>query len=239
MTLTEEEWQSTPFPSELLSHAGRTRQHRLRLFACHCCRRLGALLTRESVRAALATAERFADEKAASEELVAGWREVRKALSQAPITTKWEWALNAVLHVTTERFDEYNLYAAAQNAAASLDGDWINPAGYDGREEALAKLTRPAEMLWQCSVLRDLFPWREPTLDPAWLRWQDGEIVRLAGAIRAEERWDHLPILCDALEEAGCTDEAILAHARSGGPHFKGCWLADGLLVLAGVLPQG
>ncbi len=33
-----------------------------------------------------------------------------------------------------------------------------------------------------------------------------------------------LPILADTLEEAGCTDAAILDHLRGPGPHVRGCW---------------
>jgi hypothetical protein len=36
-----------------------------------------------------------------------------------------------------------------------------------------------------------------------------------------------LAVLSDALEEAGCTDEAILHHLRSPGPHVRGCWVLD------------
>jgi hypothetical protein len=40
-----------------------------------------------------------------------------------------------------------------------------------------------------------------------------------------------MPILADALEEAGCTDQLILDHLRSPGPHVRGCWPVD--LILA------
>jgi hypothetical protein len=36
--------------------------------------------------------------------------------------------------------------------------------------------------------------------------------------------------LGDALEEAGCSDEEILAHLRGPGPHVRGCWVVDLLL---------
>ncbi len=39
-----------------------------------------------------------------------------------------------------------------------------------------------------------------------------------------------LPILADALTDAGCTNDAILDHLRSPGPHVKGCWPLDILL---------
>jgi len=33
--------------------------------------------------------------------------------------------------------------------------------------------------------------------------------------------------LADALVAAGCTNEDILAHCRSGGQHVRGCWVVD------------
>ena len=39
-----------------------------------------------------------------------------------------------------------------------------------------------------------------------------------------------LPILADALEDAGCGDVDILAHLRGPGPHVRGCWAVDPLL---------
>jgi hypothetical protein len=39
-----------------------------------------------------------------------------------------------------------------------------------------------------------------------------------------------LAILGDALEDAGCTDRAILDHCRGPGPHVRGCWVVDLIL---------
>ena len=50
---------------------------------------------------------------------------------------------------------------------------------------------------------------------------------RLAQAIYEARAFDRLPILADALEEAGWTDNAILTHLRSAGPHVRGCWALD------------
>jgi hypothetical protein len=55
----------------------------------------------------------------------------------------------------------------------------------------------------------------------------------LAEASYEEQAFDRLPILADALEEAGCSDEALLGHLRGPGPHVKGCWALD--LVLGKV----
>jgi hypothetical protein len=67
-------------------------------------------------------------------------------------------------------------------------------------------------------------------IDPAWLSWSGGQVSRLAGAIREGKDCSALPILADALEEAGCTEVVILEHLRSPGPHGGRCWVVDLLL---------
>ena len=49
----------------------------------------------------------------------------------------------------------------------------------------------------------------------------------IADAVHVTGDFGRLPILADALEEAGVTDEALLAHCRDGGPHLRGCWALD------------
>ena len=85
-----------------------------------------------------------------------------------------------------------------------------------------------------------------------WLTWNNGTVPKLAQVIYAERRFEDMPLLADALEEAGCADEAILAHCRGqdGCPvksfppgaftpdpplrqrtqHVRGCWVLDLLL---------
>jgi hypothetical protein len=90
--LSEEQWLSCKEPAELLRLLGgdRLSQRKLRLFACACCLRVWPLLTRTAVHDAVHVAERFADGQASVVELRAGWSSVRRALSQAPLQTKWE-----------------------------------------------------------------------------------------------------------------------------------------------------
>jgi hypothetical protein len=104
------------------------------------------------------------------------------------------------------------------------------------------RLAVAAEVQAQADLLRDLFgslPFRgPPTIDPRWLRWNDGTVQRLAESAYQERtlpdgRLDHarLAILADALEEAGCTDRDILAHLRQQGAiHVVGCWAIDAVL---------
>jgi hypothetical protein len=67
-----------------------------------------------------------------------------------------------------------------------------------------------------------------PALDPA---WRTPEVLLLARSLYEERRFEDLPVLGDALEEAGCQDAAILEHCRSPGPHVWGCWVLNLLLA--------
>ena len=85
---------------------------------------------------------------------------------------------------------------------------------------------------WLVSLVRDVFgnPFRLVLVERAWLAWEGGTVRKLAEGIYQDQAFDRLPILADALEEAGCADEAILSHLRGPGPHVRGCWVLDLLL---------
>jgi uncharacterized membrane protein len=71
---------------------------------------------------------------------------------------------------------------------------------------------------------------RNFSLRPEWLTWNDGTVLRLAQAIYDEQAFDRLPILADALVEAGCTLHDLLEHLRGPGPHWRGCSALDAIL---------
>jgi hypothetical protein len=77
--------------------------------------------------------------------------------------------------------------------------------------------------------LRDIFgnPFRPVTLDPT---WRTPEVLLLARSLYEERRFEDMPVLADALEEAGCQNPDILAHCRQPGEHVRGCWVVDLLL---------
>ena len=80
-----------------------------------------------------------------------------------------------------------------------------------------------------CTSIRDIFgnPFRPVTLDS---RWLSETVVALATGIYADRAFDRMPILADALEEAGCDHPDILAHCRGAGSHVRGCWVVDLIL---------
>lgn len=93
---------------------------------------------------------------------------------------------------------------------------------------AEAELTAHEQRV-QTDYLRDVFgnPFRPAALDPSWLT---AAVVGLARGVYDDRTFDRLPVLGDALEDAGCTDADILAHCRRDGPHVRGCWAVDLLL---------
>ena len=77
-----------------------------------------------------------------------------------------------------------------------------------------------------CYLTRCVFgnPFRPVAVDPAWLT---PAVVALARGIYEERAFDRMPILADALQDAGCDNDDILNHCRDDGPHVRGCWVVD------------
>ena len=63
--------------------------------------------------------------------------------------------------------------------------------------------------------------------DPRWPRWRTTDVRALARGIHRDQAFDRLPILADALQDAGCDDEDVLNHCRRPGGHVRGCWVVD------------
>jgi hypothetical protein len=72
------------------------------------------------------------------------------------------------------------------------------------------------------------------TLSPEWLKWNDGTVARIAQGVHQFGNYGDLPILADALEEAGCEDGRILRHLRAPMEHSRRCWVLRLLLALEG-----
>jgi hypothetical protein len=82
----------------------------------------------------------------------------------------------------------------------------------------------------QAELLRDIFgnPFRPVSLDPAWLT---SDVLALARGIYDERSFDRMPILADALQDAGCDSDDVLSHCRDTSlTHVRGCWAVDALL---------
>jgi hypothetical protein len=60
--------------------------------------------------------------------------------------------------------------------------------------------------------------------------WRTDTAVVLARQMYESREFGAMPILADALQDAGCANEDVLAHCRGPGPHVRGCWVVDGVL---------
>jgi hypothetical protein len=57
--------------------------------------------------------------------------------------------------------------------------------------------------------------------------WRTGNTIAIARKMYEERDFSSMPILADALQDAGCDNEEILNHCRGPGPHVRGCWVVD------------
>jgi hypothetical protein len=224
--MTENDWLTGTDPDRLIGQLrGRASPRRWRLFACACARRVTHFVENPDLLQGLEVAERYADGRASEAEL-------RKA---ADLVDRW-------LENAPPDDVEYHAGTAISD---SLESDKLirrwpgqrNPAVVAVAQRAEEEARDPAmvsqvELAFECAVLRDLFgnPFRIVHFDPTWRTWNDGAIVGIARRIYDEQAFDNLPILADALEEAGCTEADILAHCREPGVHVRGCWVLDWLL---------
>jgi hypothetical protein len=95
--------------------------------------------------------------------------------------------------------------------------------------EEWVRLAVETEVAALCGLLRCIAgnPFRPVALDP---RWWNKTTVALALGIYRDRAFDRLPILADALQDAGCEDERILGHCRRPGEHARGCHVIDAVL---------
>jgi hypothetical protein len=226
--MTEADWLACTDPKPMLaSLEGKASDRKLRLFAVACCRRIWHLLTDQRSRQAVEVAERYADGRATDEEL--------ETASDAAHAV---WDADMKRAATAGKWDKrsdlpyYSASAAAYNVALPL-GWWGAAPAFVAPDEIArgAHANAGAEGMAQCVLLRDILgplPFRPLAVDPTWLT---SNVASLAHTAYDERAFDRLPILSDALEEAGCTNAEILAHCREPGEHVRGCWVVD--LVLA------
>ena len=183
------------------------RSRKLRLFSCACCRRVPCEDTGSQSLDLLDVAEKFADGLL-----------TERDLEQARTGDNW-FRHDAVEWAAWPPSKEYQ--GPLQSAARACAGIARSASGLPA-----------AESIAQCHLLRDIFwtPYRRTTANADWLTRNDNTVKKIAEGIYVGRAFDRLPILADALEDAGCDNADILAHCRGPGPHARGCWAIDLLL---------
>jgi hypothetical protein len=232
--MTEAEWLACADPEKLITALGRKASKRKRrLFACACCRRIWPLIADERSRSAVVVAEQFADALVGEDELVSTDTAARKAYWEAAgptVSGGRHEAAGACRCVVSKHAGEavgtwnYIVWAKQWQRAAERD---TNPEKPDFR--ATMKEVEDEETPQLASLLREIFgnPFRRIAADSSWLT---STVVALARGIYADRAFDRLPILADALQDAGCENADILTHLRGNDPHVRGCWALDLIL---------
>jgi hypothetical protein len=214
--MTEAKWLASGYHSAMLDFLRTNgvdghRKYRLLLVA-YCRAFLPMLLADEATRRVVEAAEAYADGTIERVELARTKRAALKAVERQP---RLDLAVRGVTHGLPIR------------EAVEFPFFCIRPwrTGNHNRPT-------PAQQRRLCQLIRDIFgnPFRPATADPDWLKWNGGTVPKLAQAIYDERRFADLPILADALEEAGCVNADLLDHCRRPGEHVRGCWAVDLLL---------
>ena len=212
--MTEAEWLACTDPQKmlafLLAHPGCS-ERKVRLFAVACYWQVEEFHWDEPLfDAEVEAVERYADGRIGRDGLLAA--------SLAHLRQLFPGEEESALQFVSLEADYAAWMAewAAQRSRYAGDGAW--PAG--------------AAEAGQAGLLRDLFgyPFRRVAIDPSWLEWNNGTVVKMAQAVYEERAFDRLPVLADALEEVGCADADLLGHLRGPGPQVRGCWAIDLLL---------
>ncbi len=228
--------------------SGRVTKRKGLLYVSAGLRCIWELLYHEASREAVVVAEREADGEATADETqYASWsaevptfgyhfqpefiRQIRGDGNDDPgVTRLLEMGVYSVADITGGgRLGDEQVVTRLVNAA-HIAFHCLGNIDDDGLSEHLVEhLSDQAE--WPGGwLVREMFgnPFRPVGFAP---EWRTKAALAIARGAYSEREFDHLPILADALEEAGCGDAVLLEHLRSPGPHYRGCFALD--LVLA------
>lgn len=220
--------------------AGKVGARKLRLFACACCRTMWEWLEVRACRRAVEVAECHADGLEDDETLRLAHEAVQRLKGFNDWYPTWAgtypldyWVAHAAHACAADDAGEATAETAtmAQRAIAegARRGLWPNRTIYDPRPISKKKAAPLTEAQLQARWLRDIVgnPFRPVAVEPSWLAWASGTTHRIAEAIYQERAFDRLPVLADALEDAGCDNADLLEHLRGPGDHVRGCFAVD------------
>jgi hypothetical protein len=242
--VTEQEWLTSGKWLDLWSHSsevGLRTERKTRLFAVAVCRQFIHRLVNPRYRHAVEVCEAYADGRATEDELrdasdaarfcgpvIDGqWTAVCRAASTAAhfiCIPKYPDGFRPTEFATLVHGFEA-LIAAGLMPDDAPDEDTPVFRDHPILIEGLATGKRI-----QADILREVIgnPFRPVALDPAWLT---DTVLALAKQMYESRDFGAMPILADALQDAGCTNEDVLSHCRdAGATHVRGCWVVDLLL---------
>jgi hypothetical protein len=207
-------------------------ERKLRLFAVACCRTIWHLLSDKRGRHAVTVAEEFADGRVGENVLSPAFHGVHYSIGKhdTPTIRAKSCALQAA-RAAAHPVPYHAAATAAQNAAEAISWSvWAQAVCEGATDDDYCKV-RHAALLEQIASETSLFDEIDPRhASAAQNAWRTPAIVHLAQTIYDERSYGLLPMLGDALEDAGCTDAELVAHCRRPASHVRGCWALDSIL---------
>lgn len=229
--MTEAEWLNTKSIFDmLLPFPAKWDQRKLWLFGCACLRRHWHLLADERTRRCVEVAERFVDDAVTGEELNAAWDAFDGASEQGNLERFFdshEVIRNLIGFVDPAASVEVAWRIAegvghfAADFIPSPDGSW------PPQRTQVWKEAETQERAEQTDLLRDIVgnPFRPVSFSPD---WRTDTVVALARQMYESREFGTMPILADALQDAGCDNDDVLSHCRDANQlHVRGCWVTD------------
>lgn len=231
--LTEQQWLESADPAGLISHlvaidrlrareGDLAKERQLRLLGVACCRHIQHWSAHPIISATIDAAEKFADGEINPDNLY----ELREAIEKVGYPSDAQ-------NLPDGRGGSPQLrLARAVSLIPRFDDGWVYynhiwevlyeiGVRYPETEEERANAEAVA------AQLRDIFgnPFRPVIFNPA---WRTSDVLALARSIYDERAFDRMPILADALQDAGCNNADILSHCRDTSlTHVRGCWVVD------------
>jgi hypothetical protein len=207
--MTEAEWLACDNPTAMLTLLeGKVTDRKLRLFAIACCRNT---LDAAGPGPCRATQGKQWQDIEVAEQVVDG------SLPNPMTALDHHYGFYTIFHGSGTALEtachaafDLSAWGAASGVVRALD----DAAWSEGEAN--------------CGVvcLREVFgnPFRPATFDPA---WRTSTAVTLATQMYGSRDFGAMPILADALQDAGCDSDDVLGHCRGPGPHVRGCWVVD------------
>jgi hypothetical protein len=225
--VTEAEWlAATDLVPMLQFLKGKASDRKWRLLICGCCRQLPDAYLSQEEFGSIESGEQYADGGMSLEEL----NRCRSNRPRQFHATGLNWYTSAIrLYALCRRKLLFQSALAQVSVTAQLRVEAAF-GQYRHEHKEARRVATLAERHFIARVVRDVFgsPFCTVMLDPSWLT---STVRLLAEGIYQERAFtDRLPILADALQDAGCDDDRILNHCRSDSPHVRGCWVVDLLL---------
>jgi len=227
--MTEAEWLEAEKPRPLVECllplgsdlVKRGSDRKLRLFGVACCHLFDSVLATEWMQEGVRSAEAFVDGRATRAEVLGALRVV-----QTESQGNWDCCVQAVCGALRNGFVAAHAALGAVEVIIEVEGTTSREfhqfgAGFRAGSDPVADTV---------AFLRDIFgnPFRPMAFDP---EWRSDTAIQLAKHIYEDRDFAQMPILADALQDAGCDNDAILTHCRdANGVHVRGCWVLEEVL---------